>query len=55
MPTLKKTGRPRRVLTESEEREIISVYMYPTNAVAVERMLKIKRINLGTISSIEYL
>jgi len=41
VPTLKKAGRPRRVLTESEEREIISVYMkYPTNEVAVECILK---------------
>jgi putative transposase len=48
VPTLKKAGRPRRVVTEKEEREIISVYMkYPTNAVAIECMLKKKGINLG--------
>jgi len=48
MPTLKKAGRPRRVVTDSEEREILGIYMKcPTNAVAIECMLKKKRINLG--------
>jgi len=48
MPTLKKAGRPRRVVTDSEEREILGIYMkYPTNAVAIECMLKKKGINLG--------
>ncbi|MGC8558416.1 MAG: IS481 family transposase, partial [Nitrososphaeria archaeon] len=47
MPTLKKAGRPKRVVTEDEEKEIISLYIkYPTNAVALEYMFKKKGINL---------
>jgi len=43
MPILKKAGRPRRVVTDSEEREILGIYMKcPTNAVAIECMLKKK-------------
>jgi len=43
MPTLKKAGRPRRVVTDSEEREILGIYMKcPTNSVAIECMLKKK-------------
>jgi len=48
MPILKKAGRPKRVVTEDEEKEIISLYIkYPTNAVALEYMFKKKGINLG--------
>ena len=47
IPALKKSGRPRRIVTEQEEKEIVSLYMkYPTNAVALEYIFKSKGINL---------
>ncbi|MGC8662049.1 MAG: DDE-type integrase/transposase/recombinase [Nitrososphaeria archaeon] len=47
VPQLKKAGRPRRIITELEEEEAVSAYReYPSNAVALECVLRKKGINL---------
>jgi hypothetical protein len=47
-PTLKKAGRPKRVLSSWEEDKILELFAsYPSNAVAVEKMLKRQGINIS--------
>ncbi|MDG7039865.1 MAG: hypothetical protein JRN66_01195, partial [Nitrososphaerota archaeon] len=48
VPALKEPGRPKRVLSSWEEDKILELFaLYPSNAVAMEKMLKQQGINIS--------